>query len=254
MSKSTTTTLCPVWARAAPSAAVDVVLPTPPFPDVMTRTSAIFLTLPVSPVQRCDLERLARKPYLHGHVPPARLDVVGHEVVAADRDELRLEAATEDARAFVAVGAGERSAAQWPVDVDRACRDDLRSRCDRSQNDYVAIRVRDRLARTDGPLDEQRAHRRHGRGGRGGWCSLFGLLGRRRSPRDRCDGFDRTGSSPARQQGGKRFIERGGLGALNTENADRASIELGDQGRDAGSLQRETGEIKDDGLSAEEAG
>src|SRR6516165_7768636 len=35
-SKSMTTTFSPRWASAAPSAAVDVVLPTPPLPDVMT--------------------------------------------------------------------------------------------------------------------------------------------------------------------------------------------------------------------------
>ena len=47
-SKSTTATFCPACANAAPSAAVDVVLPTPPLPDVTTTTldmladSAIF--------------------------------------------------------------------------------------------------------------------------------------------------------------------------------------------------------------------
>src|SRR5580704_4430669 len=40
-SKSTTTTFCPVRANAAPSAAVDVVLPTPPLPDVTTIIRAI---------------------------------------------------------------------------------------------------------------------------------------------------------------------------------------------------------------------
>src|SRR6266540_5126090 len=43
-SKSTTTTFCPASASAAPRAAVDVVFPTPPFPDVTTRTLAIFVT------------------------------------------------------------------------------------------------------------------------------------------------------------------------------------------------------------------
>ena len=41
-SKSTTATFCPACASAAPSAAVDVVLPTPPLPDVTTRTLAIL--------------------------------------------------------------------------------------------------------------------------------------------------------------------------------------------------------------------
>src|SRR5215469_18897496 len=40
-SKSTTTTDLPDCARAAPKAAVDVVLPTPPLPDVITRMFAI---------------------------------------------------------------------------------------------------------------------------------------------------------------------------------------------------------------------
>src|SRR4029079_10191379 len=42
-SKSTTATVLPDWASAAPRAAVDVVLPTPPLPDVTTRTFAIVL-------------------------------------------------------------------------------------------------------------------------------------------------------------------------------------------------------------------
>ncbi len=41
-SKSTTATFCPACASAAPSAAVDVVLPTPPLPDVTTRTLAML--------------------------------------------------------------------------------------------------------------------------------------------------------------------------------------------------------------------
>src|SRR5215212_335885 len=41
-SKSTTTAFCPPCASAAPSAAVDVVLPTPPLPDVTTSTFAIL--------------------------------------------------------------------------------------------------------------------------------------------------------------------------------------------------------------------
>src|SRR5215207_1718968 len=37
-SKSTTTTFCPPCASAAPRAAVEVVFPTPPLPDVTTKT------------------------------------------------------------------------------------------------------------------------------------------------------------------------------------------------------------------------
>src|SRR6266853_1659089 len=44
MSKSITTTAWPVRASAAPKAAVDVVLPTPPFPDVTTTTLPISVT------------------------------------------------------------------------------------------------------------------------------------------------------------------------------------------------------------------
>src|SRR5262249_45447597 len=40
-SKSTTATFCPACANAAPSAAVDVVFPTPPLPDVTPMTLAI---------------------------------------------------------------------------------------------------------------------------------------------------------------------------------------------------------------------
>ena len=43
-SKSTTTTLAPLCASAAPSAAVEVVLPTPPLPEVTTMTLAIWFS------------------------------------------------------------------------------------------------------------------------------------------------------------------------------------------------------------------
>src|ERR1700674_1392531 len=51
-SKSTTTPFFPARASAAPSAAVDVVLPTPPLPDVTTITFPISLPPPPSSIHR----------------------------------------------------------------------------------------------------------------------------------------------------------------------------------------------------------
>src|SRR5213596_2730447 len=62
-SKSTTTTFCPLWASAAPSAAVEVVFPTPPLPEVTTRTFAI----------RDLLSRLIQRGNFHGVALQPRL-------------------------------------------------------------------------------------------------------------------------------------------------------------------------------------
>src|ERR1700732_63600 len=88
-SKSTTATLSPVIASAAPSAAVDVVLPTPPLPEVTTRTVPMsFCSFGLSvqkPHRDCavlelDLNRAADKP---------RLALLGRQIVAVDRHQLR---------------------------------------------------------------------------------------------------------------------------------------------------------------------
>src|ERR1700751_3965223 len=78
-SKSTTTTLSPECASAAPSAAVEVVLPTPPLPDVTTTTRAdfllsIFATFRSFLVHRRDFQGVAIKPGLGRAVAYARFD------------------------------------------------------------------------------------------------------------------------------------------------------------------------------------
>src|SRR5206468_6851777 len=96
-SKSITTTLCPLRAKAPPKAAVEVVLPTPPLPDVTTKTWDILLNLSAASIQRRDPQGRAVKPGLHGATAECGLDVVGGAVQAVDRQQLGLEATAENA-------------------------------------------------------------------------------------------------------------------------------------------------------------
>src|ERR1700732_4198766 len=97
-SKSTTTTFCPVRASAAPSAAVDVVLPTPPLPDVTTITLPIWSPPTPNSIHRCDIQGLACKPGLDRPVAQLHVEVLGGSVVAVNRQKFRREARAEDAR------------------------------------------------------------------------------------------------------------------------------------------------------------
>ena len=92
--------LCPPCASAAPSAAVDVVLPTPPLPDVTTRTLAIVLPSPRDPFSSAPPSSIASpsQPGLDRPAADCRVHVVGGLVEAVDRDQLGLELAAEDAR------------------------------------------------------------------------------------------------------------------------------------------------------------
>src|ERR1700676_347072 len=83
-SKSTTTTLFPARAKAAPSAAVDVVLPTPPLPDVTTITLAILLPFCAVSVQGFDTQPGILEPDLNGSAAQAGVHVLGGLVVAID--------------------------------------------------------------------------------------------------------------------------------------------------------------------------
>src|SRR4051794_20619392 len=157
-SKSTTTTRSPVCANAAPSAAVVVVLPTPPLPDVTTSTFAILVPLSFS-IQRRSQDRFALEPHLRPPPDDRGLQVVGGPVEAVDRQELGLEPAAEDARPRVAHGARDGAAAQDAVDVDRAAGDHLGAGADRSDHGQVALREHDRLAGPDRALDDQRRRR-----------------------------------------------------------------------------------------------
>src|SRR3712207_4962970 len=96
-SKSTTTTFLPPSASAAPSAAVEVVFPTPPLPDVTTSTLAIFLALlaPAS-AQRHDPDCVSVEPGLRRPTPMFAVHAVGGLVEPVDGEELGLELAAED--------------------------------------------------------------------------------------------------------------------------------------------------------------
>src|SRR6266481_2046851 len=89
-SKSTTATLSPACASAAPSAAVDVVLPTPPLPDVTTRTLAI-VDLLSRLIQRGNSHDLALQPGLGGPVAKRGVDLFRGLVIAVDGEQLRLD-------------------------------------------------------------------------------------------------------------------------------------------------------------------
>src|SRR5919198_4895966 len=117
-SKSTTTTVWPVCASAAPRAAVDVVLPTPPLPDVTTKTCAICLDL--ASVERSYEHYVALQPGLDRLPAQARFHVVGGPIEAVDREQLRFGLFGEDAGAGISGGSGERAPAQRAVNVDRA--------------------------------------------------------------------------------------------------------------------------------------
>src|SRR5690349_18547094 len=123
-SKSTTTTLFPIFASAAPSAAVDVVLPTPPFPEVTTRTLAIFSNLLDRSAQRRHRHRFTLKPGLNGPAAILRIHLVGGPIEAVDGDQLRFELVAEDPRGRIAGGAGDGTAAKRSVDMDRPTGDD----------------------------------------------------------------------------------------------------------------------------------
>src|SRR6202789_1745746 len=94
-SKSTTQTRLPVCASAAPIEAVEVVLPTPPFPDVTTIT-----LLMVSPfersIQNSNVESVSDKAGLEAADVDLGIQVFGREVGAADAEQLRPRLLAED--------------------------------------------------------------------------------------------------------------------------------------------------------------
>src|SRR6195952_1652042 len=85
-SKSMTTTFSPPRANAAPSAAVDVVLPTPPLPDVTTSTLPICVPL----IQNRYFHLFAVKPGLYRFAQDLGGHVVRGLIDAVDRQELGL--------------------------------------------------------------------------------------------------------------------------------------------------------------------
>src|SRR5438132_3562525 len=154
-SKSTTTTFCPLWASAAPSAAVEVVFPTPPLPEVTTSTLAIRDLLSRL-IQRGNFHCVALQPGLCRTVAERDVDFFCRLVVAVDGEQLRLDSLAVDTRVGVAVDARHRAAAQRPVDVDRSAGDDLRAGANRTQHRDIALHEDDRLPRTHRAFEQQR--------------------------------------------------------------------------------------------------
>src|SRR5690606_17193765 len=99
-SKSTTTTLAPPCARAAPKAALDVVLPTPPLPDVTTSTLPIFLSCVCArepgSAKLFRFNLVALKPHLHCAHPQPWVQVLSSLVKPVACNQLGFELAAEN--------------------------------------------------------------------------------------------------------------------------------------------------------------
>src|SRR5258705_5450179 len=152
-SKSTTTTFCPLCASAAPSAAVEVVFPTPPLPEVTTSTLAIRDLLSRL-IQRGNFHGVSLQPGLRRTVAERDIDFFCSLIVAVDGEQLRLDLLAVDPRIGIAVDAGHRAAAQRPIDVDRSAGDDLRAGADRAQHGDIALDEDDRLTRTHRAIEQ----------------------------------------------------------------------------------------------------
>src|SRR5690606_27537562 len=122
-SKSTTAVLWPRRARPMAMLALEVVLPTPPLPEVTTMISANGDLLGDAcrggagsgmaaagrrgSVEGSQLQLPVFKPYLHGLAAQGFGDIVQYLVVAGNGHQLGMEFAAEDARIGVALGAGQ---------------------------------------------------------------------------------------------------------------------------------------------------
>src|SRR6476469_4184018 len=152
-SKSTTTTLCPPCASAAPSAAVVVVFPTPPLPDVTTRTLDI-LDLLSRLIQRGNFHGVALQPGLRRSVAERDVDFFCSLVVAIDGEQFGLDPLAVDPRIGIAVDARHRAAAQRAVNVDRSASDDLRAGANRAEHGDIAFHEDDRLTRPHRAIEQ----------------------------------------------------------------------------------------------------
>src|ERR1700694_3824564 len=153
-SKSTTTTFSPIWASAAPSAAVEVVLPTPPLPDVTTKTLVIlFSSSPL--IQRCDFHDVAFEPHLSWLIAQGGVNFFSSLIMTVDRQQLCLDFLTVNASGRVAISARHRATAKRSVDMDGAACNNFGARTDRTQDRYVAL-GKNRLARTHRAFEQQR--------------------------------------------------------------------------------------------------
>src|SRR5262249_11614588 len=137
-----TTTFCPNCASAAPRAAVDVVFPTPPFPEVTTMTLAIVCIScdDCYSVQRGEFQLIAFKPRLDRPVAQALVHRLCRHVIAVDCQKLGFDPAAENARACVAVRSRHGAAAQRAIDMDGSACHQLGAGADRAEHGHVAIR------------------------------------------------------------------------------------------------------------------
>src|ERR1700754_1945839 len=154
-SKSTTTTLSPICASAAPSAAVDVVLPTPPLPDVTTKTLAILYLL-CRLIQRRNSHDVALEPCLSRPIAQGGAYLFSSLVVAIDCQQLCFDFLTVNPRGCIAVDPGHGAAAKRSVDVDRPPGDDFRAGTDRTEHGDVAFGKNDGLTGAHRAFDQQR--------------------------------------------------------------------------------------------------
>src|SRR6266545_2046621 len=155
-SKSITTTFCPKVANAAPRAAVDVVLPTPPLPDVTTTTLPICHLHHVS-IKGCHHQRVAFEPRLHRPAAQRCVDVIGGLVEAVDRQKLGFDFAAEDAGARVAGRTSHGSAPKRAVNMDRAAGDNLGAGRHGPDHGHVAAREDHGLSRPDWTFQQEKA-------------------------------------------------------------------------------------------------
>src|SRR5258708_36518073 len=109
-SKSMTTTFSPICASAAPSAAVEVVFPTPPFPDVTTKTLAILLLL-CRLIQRCNFHDVALEPRLSRPIAQGGPYILSSLEVAVDCQELSLDFLTKIPSGEIAFETGHATTA-----------------------------------------------------------------------------------------------------------------------------------------------
>src|SRR5690606_14534735 len=199
-STSTTAVLQPRLAGPVAMLALEVVLPTPPLPEVTTMISANGDLLGDTcrggagsgmaaagrrgSVEGGQLQLSVFKPYLHGLAAQAFGDIVQYLVVAGNGHQLGVEFAAEDAGVGIALGAGQGTAAQVAVDVDRAVGDDLGAGAHGVQDGQVAAFGIDLLARAHGgllhPARGARPGRGGGRSGTGCRCRFARRRGRRR--------------------------------------------------------------------------
>src|SRR3981081_771086 len=143
-SKSMTATFSPICASAAPSAAVEVVFPTPPFPDVTTKTLAIIFLL-CRLIQRCNFHDVAFEPRLSWPIAQGDVYLFRGLVVAVDGQKLGLDFLAINPRGGIAIDTRHRAAAKRSVNVDGSPGDNFRARADRTQHCHIAFGKNNRL-------------------------------------------------------------------------------------------------------------